>query len=588
MTDAARLFAQAEQAYLAGRADQARAALLDLRRLGGEDPATLHLLGLVEARRGDAAAARSAFEAALVRAPGDAALHGSYAAFLAGQGDVARALEHHGRAVSLAPQAHELRYNRALLLHKAGHVEEALAELDRVAAGRPGDAKVHSARGAALRALGRLSEAGAAYDEALALEPKRLPALFGRATIAKERGEEDAPERYRRALALRPGDPQLVLGLAEAMEIAGEPGAVDVLAKAVAARPQWVEGQAALARMRWEAGEGPASTRDLERAALQSPPNRELWIAWVAALGAADLSAEAAEVAARGRAALGGDDVGLMLREAVRASEDGQIERADGLFAAIPAGVPGRPRMEMRHRVRCGQYDEAAALGEAARSEDPWDVATWAMTGVLWRLAGDPRAEWLLGQEGLVGVRPLPLGEAERARIADRLRRLHTSRVHPPGQSLRGGTQTRGLLFEREEPEITRLREVIEQVVHEFWDALPPEDARHPLLRLRHARPRIAGSWSVRLTGGGFHIAHYHPRGALSSACYFVVPEGKEPMEGWLEIGGPPGGMDVPLEPFRRIEPKPGLLALFPSFFFHGTRPFSQGERLTVAFDVAT
>jgi hypothetical protein len=57
-------------------------------------------------------------------------------------------------------------------------------------------------------------------------------------------------------------------------------------------------------------------------------------------------------------------------------------------------------------------------------------------------------------------------------------------------------------------------------------------------------------------------------------------------MEGWLEVGGPPGGLDVPVEPLRRIEPVPGRLALFPSYLFHGTRPFAEGERLTAAFDV--
>jgi hypothetical protein len=164
---------------------------------------------------------------------------------------------------------------------------------------------------------------------------------------------------------------------------------------------------------------------------------------------------------------------------------------------------------------------------------------------------------------------------------------LHTTRAHPPGQSLRGGTQTRGLLFERDEPEIAALRRAIETAIRDYWADLPPADPAHPLLRHRGGQPRIAGSWSVRLTGGGFHIAHYHPNGVLSSACYLVVPEPSAPMEGWLEIGGPPGGLGLEIEPFERIEPRPGLMALFPSFFFHGTRPFAEGERLTVAFDVA-
>jgi hypothetical protein len=34
------------------------------------------------------------------------------------------------------------------------------------------------------------------------------------------------------------------------------------------------------------------------------------------------------------------------------------------------------------------------------------------------------------------------------------------------------------------------------------------------------------------------------------------------------------------------IRPHVGRLALFPSTLFHGTRPFSAGERMTVAFDV--
>jgi tetratricopeptide (TPR) repeat protein len=586
MNDPNRLFARAEQAYLGGRFDEARAGLIAVRRAAGDHPRLLHLLALVEERRGDMGAARAAFAGAVAAAPGDGALQGSYARFLGGQGEAEAALAAYEQAIALAPPALEARYNRALLLQRLGRPGAALADLDAAAAARPQDAKIHSARGAALRALGRLREAGAAYDQALTLEPRRPTALAGRATVAKERGEAQAAALYRRALAARPGDPQLVLGLAEALEMEGDPAGREVLARAVAAQPAWAEGQEALARMRWEAGEGLHSTRGFEQALAAAPGSVELWTAYARSLGAADLSAQAADAAARGRAATG-DNLRLTMIEAVRASEAGQAERADRLFAGLPQGAPGRSRMEMRHRIRCGDYAQAAALGEAARAREPWDVATWAMTGLLWRLLEDPRAQWLLGQEGLVAARELPLSRPQLDTIADRLRRLHTTRAHPPGQSLRGGTQTRGLLFEREEPEVALLKGAIERAVGEYWGGLPAKDAAHPLLRHREARPRFAGSWSVRLTGGGFHIAHYHPNGVLSSACYLVVPQARAPMEGWLEIGGPPEGMNLVIEPVRRIEPRPGLMALFPSFFFHGTRPFAEGERLTVAFDIA-
>src|SRR5690606_10837666 len=170
--------------------------------------------------------------------------------------------------------------------------------------------------------------------------------------------------------------------------------------------------------------------------------------------------------------------------------------------------------------------------------------------------------------------------------IADRLRTIHRTRAHPIAQSLRGGTQTRGRLFERQEPEIKLLAERIRAAVSRYWHHLPAPDDAHPLLRHRQATPRIEGSWSVRLTGGGFHVAHFHSRGIVSSATYFVVPQTDEKHEGWLEIGMPPVELNLPLDALYHIEPMPGRLALFPSYMFHGTRPFAKGERLTAAFDV--
>lgn len=579
------LFARAEQAFAAGRHDAARVDLVQVQRLAGPHPAILHLLALVEGRRGDAAAARRAFEAALDLAPRDPQILGNFGNFLTGAGEADAALSAYDRALAANPAFHDARINRALLLQKLGRTEEALAELDRLAALRPRDARVHSARGNALRTLGRLAEAAAAYDAALAAEPNRATAASGRARVALERGDGEAAGHYRRALAIAPGDPELILGLAEALELDGDPEGIDILATAVAAQPLWAQGQATLARMRWEAGEGRAFTRDLESALAQAPQSRALWVTLASVLGAADLPAESADAAARARAAIG-DDGELMLVEALRASDAGQMDRADALFERLPAGLPERSLSEARHRIRGGDYGSAASLCAAALAESPWDIGAWALTGLLWRLTGDPRTEWLFAQPGLVDARTLPLAAGDIDALIETLRGLHTTQAHPIGQSLRGGTQTRGALFERGEPDIIRLRAAVETAVGDYWDRLPPADASHPLLRLRDARPRLAGSWSVRLTGGGFHISHFHSNGALSSACYFVVPEASERMEGWLELGGPPGGLDVPIEPLVRIEPAPGRMALFPSYLFHGTRPFSRGERLTVAFDV--
>jgi hypothetical protein len=98
--------------------------------------------------------------------------------------------------------------------------------------------------------------------------------------------------------------------------------------------------------------------------------------------------------------------------------------------------------------------------------------------------------------------------------------------------------------------------------------------------------PALDGSWSVRLMDGGFHVAHIHPRGVISSACYLVAPASGRTEEGYLEVGGPPPELQLDLGPVASFAPVPGRMILFPSTMYHGTRSFPQGERLTAAFDV--
>ena len=138
-------------------------------------------------------------------------------------------------------------------------------------------------------------------------------------------------------------------------------------------------------------------------------------------------------------------------------------------------------------------------------------------------------------------------------------------------------------------PELARLRQGLDDGIARYLARLPAADAVHPLLRIRRDRFRFTGSWSVRLTDGGFHVQHVHPEGVLSSAFYVALPPRRadEPADaGWLTVGMPPPELGLDLPPLASIEPKLGRLALFPSYLWHGTQPFGRGERLTVAFDV--
>ena len=262
------------------------------------------------------------------------------------------------------------------------------------------------------------------------------------------------------------------------------------------------------------------------------------------------------------------------------------MAKAEALLVAIP-GETLSPMIVAKHRLRL--KDPAAAEHLLARATANDDIEAWALRGLAWQLLGDRRFEWLNCQDGLIQVHELPLSFAEITAVAARLRAVHLRSTIRAGQSLRGGTQTGGNLFDRREPEMKMLAGVLRESVDRYRLAMPAADPRHPLLKHRDAFFTVAGSWSIRLVNGGFHVQHIHPKGLVSSASYWALPasECADPQAGWLEIGGAPGYLDIDIEPVLRVEPKLGRVALFPSTLHHGTRPFPSGERLSVAFDVA-
>jgi hypothetical protein len=172
--------------------------------------------------------------------------------------------------------------------------------------------------------------------------------------------------------------------------------------------------------------------------------------------------------------------------------------------------------------------------------------------------------------------------------MADALDPLHVTKSEPGDQSLRGGTQTPGSLFSRPEPKIQEFREAV-RVAAEQAVAKLPDDPTHPFLSRKSTHFGFSGSWSVRLAAGGHHVNHVHPKGWMSSAYYARLPlvseDAERRHEGWIQFGKPPEHLAIELEPRRIVRPEPGRLVLFPSYMWHGTVPFSDGDRLTAAFD---
>ena len=538
-------------------------------------------------QQNDPVAARSIAEQARRDHAGDAALADAAGDLALKAGDAAAAEAHFAAACDIAPTLIDYAINRAIALQRLDRHGEAIARLKtHEHAGRT-MARYASVRAMSHRALADPAAAAKWYDAALAVEPERTRALHGRARVALERGEADAVARFDLALRANPGDADLWLGKAQALEVAGDIAGARIIAEQLCARaPGFIAALSLLSGLKLAAGETDF-TSPFAEAARKVPQDPNIPAAHAETLAGLDYAREAAEIAANARKRFPAEPHFALL-EAIHAGFAGEWDRAEAIFAELPADMPQRPLHEARHAIRGHQFARAEDRLVSALDADPWDVTAWAHRGILWRLTDDPRAEWLHEQEGLIQVRPLVARDGLIEECAAGLRTLHEGSAMPLGQSLRGGTQTRGILFHRTEPLLAELHEAILATLEEYRANLPPADQAHPLLRHRDTPWALAGSWSVRLTGGSdHHAAHVHYQGLISSALYLVVPDevtGPE-QRGWLEIGRPKRSLHADLPPLRVIQPEEGHLALFPSTAYHGTTAFHATERMTVAFD---
>ena len=452
-----------------------------------------------------------------------------------------------------------------------------------------GDARLWQWAGLLQRALDWHKVALSSFANAASLDPNGASIAHGRAHVALEAGE-DAVALFETAWRLAPANGQVLIGLAAARTAAGEgEAAAAELDRALLAAPMWIEGHAQLAQLRATLGRADQATASVERAIAAAPRQAALWTLLFDLLIRQSDFAGLRDAVARASAAGLGD--ALSFYAAIAAAELGDVEGAErGFRSAPPETAPALAIWRIRHLLRTGDLAQAIRLIDR-ELQGPGAARAWPYAAAAWRLTNDPRWQWLEGDARLVTVTDLTAALPPLALLADRLRSLHLARGEYLDQSVRRGTQTDGPLFSRIDPEIRAVRAAVVEAVDAHVAQLPPPDPRHPLLgQRRDRRLRFGGSWSVRLRGSGYHSNHVHPQGWISSALYVALPDGsagEDANGGWLALGQPQAELGLELDPFRLVEPRPGRLVLFPSWMWHGTVPFAQGERLTIAFDVA-
>lgn len=404
------------------------------------------------------------------------------------------------------------------------------------------------------------------------------------AQIALETGRP-AVDLFAAARVLDAGNPTLIRNHAAALVEDGDrAGAVALLETALVQHPAWLDGHRLLTNLRITSGEGARAGESYAAASVKDPANLSIRLAWFQTLAMQrDWDAARAVVDPKH-----GDTAGLRSARVYIESESGAGADDPALFDAVAdISDVGLDIARVRHALRLNDIPRAAAVAESHIGKASIS-AFWPYLSIIWRLTDNPRAAWLDGDPPPIKSYDLDFAPAELATLAETLRTLHHAKAPYPEQSVRGGTQTSGQLFFHHDPAIQAVRAKVTACVADYVAALSERDFTHPLLAPPRDQPiRFEGSWSVRLAAQGFHSVHTHTRGWISSALYVSLPEimGKAPA-GWIEFGKPPPELDIDLAAYTHVQPKPGRLVLFPSTLWHGTVPFKDGERLTIAFDV--
>jgi tetratricopeptide (TPR) repeat protein len=156
-----------------------------------------------------------------------------------------------------------------------------------------------------------------------------------------------------------------------------------------------------------------------------------------------------------------------------------------------------------------------------------------------------------------------------------------------PGEYLTQGGRLTANLLTHPSPVIARFAESLRRTIDRYLASIPAEPG-HPFLS------RIPQRYDLKLRAtllraGGWHPEHLHEHEWLSGVYYLEMPPDMADHGGWIEFGRPDYALpaDTKLE-FRLVRPRPGMLLLFPSYFFHRTVPFrGEGERVNLAFDLS-
>ncbi|CAB3748128.1 tetratricopeptide repeat protein [Paraburkholderia solisilvae] len=246
-TDAARRqaaahFSRARDLHGTGKFDDAAREYAAALAVHPDYPEALHLFGVLEFQRGNAAASEALLrQSAALAAEANAV--SDLGAVLAANGKADEGMAQLERALQLDRNHVQTLVRRANMLMGLRRYEEALAGYDRTLAVSPLTLDALCNRGAALRALGRLQEAVESYQRALTVDARSFESFYNLANVLRDlQRNAEALQNYDHALAIVPNHADILSARGRTLVDLGRAReALTSFNEAIATRPDFVE-----------------------------------------------------------------------------------------------------------------------------------------------------------------------------------------------------------------------------------------------------------------------------------------------------------------------------------------------------------
>lgn len=421
----------------------------------------------------------------------------------------------------------------AVVCAQSGAVDQALQFAGRAIDARPRDSRFRFNRAVIREGLGDDSGAEADYKTAVELDGANLPARVnhGHLLLRNDRVSE-AETCFAAAVATFPAVAEAHEGLGIALQRQKRSAeALAALRRALALRPAHPRIEANLGWSLLEDGDTANAAAHFQRALAASPATADLW----AGLAAAHM-----------RNGTWPDALAAVDRALALAPDHTRSLAFKGIVLdALGRGRERRALVDLDRDLWRRQHTEAPA-GYA-------DLPAFnrALT------------EYVLAHPTLVRDRP--------------------------GKTTRHGGQTGGLSETGPGP-FTALSRWIRAAVADYAAAAAAAGSASRFATL--PRQWQLRAWATVLDTSGYQDPHNHPSGRLSGVYYVRTPPGvgadDTDQAGWIEFGRPDPVLAPAIMPdLRTVQPREGLMLVFPSYLWHRTIPFAgTTPRISIAFDV--